>query len=295
MDYKVDVLMMAYNHEQFIGQAIESILAQKTDFSFRLIIGEDFSPDITRQICQEYATKFPKQILLVERTKNVGPYQNFVEIYNLASAPYIALCEGDDYWTDKAKLQKQIDFLDKNEDFILCFHAVKEIRSNGAVLTSNVNQKKVTDVTNLISGWYMNTASYVFRNVKKIEFPSWFYKVKATDLCFHILIAEDGGKIYFIEEVMAVYRRHEGGITDDSKDYIYHLNKNIPFYQEMIGYLESKSSALVELAREKLNDIRNKLFYQLYYKKNKGLQDYFTIVQLALKLRKFKRLKKEES
>lgn len=292
MDYKVDVLMMAYNHEQFIGQAIESILAQKTDFSFRLIIGEDFSPDITRQICQEYATKFPKQILLVERTKNVGPYQNFVEIYNLASAPYIALCEGDDYWTDVNKLQKQVDFLEENEDFVICFHAVKEIRSNGAVLTSNVNQKKVTDVTNLISGWYMNTASYVFRNVKKIKFPSWFYKVKATDLCFHILIAEDGGKIYFIEEVMAVYRRHEGGVTDEKSDYIYHLKKNVPFYLALIAYLEGKNNLQVEFAYVRLKEIREILFHQLRAKKQKTFSERMEIIQLAFILGKFNVIKR---
>jgi glycosyltransferase involved in cell wall biosynthesis len=277
----VDVLMMAYNHEKFIAQAIEGVLMQKTNFPFRLIIGEDLSTDATRKICQNYANSYPEIIHLVTRTENIGPYKNFVEIYNLCEAPYIALCEGDDYWTSNEKLQKQVEFLEANDKCIITFHAVEELKQDGSKVISNQNQKTISNIYDLINGWFMNTASYMFKNTKRIQFPNWFYNVKATDLCFHILIAEDGGDIHFIDEVMAVYRRHEGGITNEKSDYIYHLRKNIPFYNEMIAYFKTSNVAYINAAEQKLFDIQNRLFYQLRYKKNKNAQDFIEICKLG--------------
>jgi glycosyltransferase involved in cell wall biosynthesis len=277
----VDILMMTYNHEKYIAQAIDGVLMQKTSFPFRLIIGEDFSTDKTREICLEYAEKHMDIIQLIRRDKNVGPYQNFVEIYNQCTAPYIALCEGDDYWTNEHKLQKQVDFLEAHEEYIICFHRVEELKQDGSKTLSNKEQKQVTDIHDLIHGWYMNTASYMFKNQKKIQFPRWFFNVKATDLCFHILIAEDGGKIFYTNEVMAVYRRHEGGVTDEKADYIYHLRKNIPFYKEMINYFSGRNQQYVKVAQKRLRDIHYKLFYQLRYKKKKQLKDFIDLFKLG--------------
>ena len=133
----------------------------------------------------------------------------------------------------------------------------------------------------------MNTATYIFRNERKIAFPHWFFEVRATDLCFHILIAEHGGKIYFIDEVMAVYRRHQGGVTDEKSDFIFHLRKNIPFYEKLIVYLDSTNNPFLPYAYEKLKQIKNNLFYQLRTKENKSFEDYKEVVQLAFALRKF--------
>lgn len=285
---KVDILMMTYNHEQYIAQAIESVLSQKTNFDIRIIIGEDCSKDNTLNICKDYAIKFPNKILLVNQETNIGHQKNAIEIYNRVTAPYIALCEGDDYWTDENKLQKQVDFLENNKDFIICFHPVEEIRQDGSIIISNKDQKLITDITDLINGWYMNTASYIFRNAKKISFPAMFFKVKATDLCFHILIAEDGGKIYFMNDIMSAYRRHEGGVTDEKADYIYHLRKNIPFYTMLIEYLKSKGSEKIKVAENKLKEINNILFYQLLYKKKKSINDYLDIIKLGFVLKKYK-------
>jgi glycosyltransferase involved in cell wall biosynthesis len=286
MKPKVDILMMTYNHESFIAQAIEGVLMQETDFPFRLIIGEDFSSDHTRNICLAYAQKYPDRIHVVQRDKNIGPYQNFVELYNLCDAPFIALCEGDDYWVNEYKLQKQVDFLESNKDYIICFHSVEEVKQDGNRVISNKNQQQTTDIKDLINGWYMNTASYVFRNIKKIVFPDWFFSVKATDLCFHILIAEDGGKIHFMDEPMAVYRRHEGGVTDEKADYIYHLRKDIPFYEKMVAYFKDKNNQEnIILAQNRLYDFKNRLFYQLLYKKKKSINDLYELICLGYQVK----------
>lgn len=273
--------MMTYNHEPFIAQAIESILNQKTNFGFRLIIGEDCSTDNTLEICSSYVQKFPDKILLINQSINIGHHKNFIEIYNLTNSTYIALCEGDDYWTDENKLQLQVDFLDSHPDYLICFHPVNEISNDGFIKISNQGQKQTTDIKDLINGWYMNTASYMFRNQRRIHFPEWFFKSKATDLCFHILLAERGGKIFFMDRIMAAYQRHSGGVTDEKADFIYHLRKNISFYKDMISYFKTQNIQYVNAAQKKLWDIQSHLFYQLRYKREKQFFEYFELFKLG--------------
>ena len=285
MDYKVDVLMMAYNHEQFIAQAIESILAQKTNFSFRLIIGEDYSPDGTRRICQEYAAKYPSQILLIDRDKNVGPYVNFVEIYHSCTAPYIAMCEGDDYWTDTGKLQKQIDFLDMNPTYGICFHKSIERNEKDEEVITNEGLKETLDIEDLVSkGWFMRTASYVYRNGLFDEFPDWFFKVKATDYALHILLAKGGAKIKFLDEVMSVYRIHQGGISANMhSNKEKSLNERIQLKLYIDEHLEYKYHELIE---SQIYQYRESLFYFLRGKEKNTIVEKWHIVKLASQLNK---------
>lgn len=278
----VDVLMMTYNHEKFIAQAIEGVLMQQTNFAVRLLIGEDFSSDSTLEICKKYQAKHPDKIQLISRPHNVGPCKNFIELYNLCTAPYIALCEGDDYWTNPTKLQRQVDVLEQEQDCVICFHSAQVLSQDGVFTVSNPKQEKYTDIHNLINGWYINTATYVFRNNRKISFPEMFFKVKATDLLFHILIAENGGKIYFIDEPMAVYRRHAGGVTDERADYEYHLRKNIPFYELLIKYF-SNNKFNKAIAEKRLQDIYNRLLYVVLYKKGKTLKNYLELIVFSIK------------
>ena len=114
----VSVLMITYNHENFIREAIEGVLMQKTDFPIELIIGEDCSTDGTRKIVMEYASKYPDIIRPLLPDSNLGMMKNFIETMQAATGKYIALCEGDDYWTDPYKLQKQVDILNKLPDII---------------------------------------------------------------------------------------------------------------------------------------------------------------------------------
>ncbi|HEX9927582.1 MAG TPA: glycosyltransferase, partial [Pyrinomonadaceae bacterium] len=126
---KVAVFMVAYNHARYIAQAIEGVLMQETDFPFKLFIGEDCSTDETRNICLSFKEKYPNKINLILNEKNLGGAPNALNVYKVCFeyGDYVAMCEGDDYWTDSRKLQRQIDFLEANPDFSVCFHPVKII------------------------------------------------------------------------------------------------------------------------------------------------------------------------
>ncbi len=119
---------MTYNQAPFIAEAIESCLMQKTDFGFEIIIGDDFSTDGTKEICEEYAIKYPEKIKLLARRigdeywqkrQKLGRLYNFVDIIENCNGKYIALLDGDDYWIDPLKLQKQVDFLEENNNCFL--------------------------------------------------------------------------------------------------------------------------------------------------------------------------------
>jgi len=121
----VSVCMITYNHENFIKDAIEGILMQKTSFPIELIIGEDCSTDNTRKIVKDYEEKYPEIIFAQYSEKNLGMINNFLNVLQAARGKYIALCEGDDYWTDPLKLQKQVDFLEANPEYVICANRTK--------------------------------------------------------------------------------------------------------------------------------------------------------------------------
>lgn len=210
---KVAIFMVTYNHARYIAQAIEGIIMQQTDFPYQLFIGEDCSTDETRSICLSYKDKYSDKIHLILNEKNIGGSRNALNVYKecFEYGDYIALCEGDDYWTDSRKLQKQIDFLEANPDFSICFHPVKIFyEESREEKITNQNQAETTTFEDLALDNYIYTVSCIFRN-NSLEFPKWFEKIPAADYTLHLLNAQYG-KIGFINETMAVYRIHKGGI-----------------------------------------------------------------------------------
>src|SRR5690554_2607359 len=126
----VSVVMPTYNHEKYIRQAIEGVLMQETDFLFELIIIEDCSVDDTKKIALEYAEKHPEIINVLGAEKNLGITDNYFRAMGAITGKYIAICEGDDYWTDPLKLQKQVNFMETNPDCSLCFHPISHVFVN---------------------------------------------------------------------------------------------------------------------------------------------------------------------
>lgn len=221
---KVSIFMIAYNHSNYIERAIEGILMQKTNFPFKLFIGEDCSTDETRNICLRYKAKHPEKIELILNDKNIGMMANARNVYKacFAYGSYTAMCEGDDCWTDNLKLQKQVDFLEKNVDFAICYHRMKEICEEGIEsISTKLIQKEVTTFEDLaITGNYIYTASCVFRNIVP-DLPEWFYSMPVGDFALHLFNSQFG-KIKFLNENMGVYRAHSGGVwsgkTEDEKN-----------------------------------------------------------------------------
>lgn len=209
----LSVCLITYNHAGYIEQAIQSIISQQVNFTWEVIIADDCSTDGTREIVEEWAKRYPQLIRLILQNPNVGAAQNFADLLDAAKGKYIAYLEGDDYWTSQHKLQKQVDFLEANPDFAICFHHTKVIyedRSSEPHLFNSVNQREVTTFEDLARNNYIQTGSCVYRNKLFGEFPDWYSTLKLGDWTLHLLNAQYG-KIKFINEVMAVYRVHVGG------------------------------------------------------------------------------------
>lgn len=204
----VSVSMITYNHELFINQAIEGILMQKCNFRYELIIGDDCSTDKTTKICLEYVSKYPEIIFLPLET-NLGMMANFIRTLQACTGKYIALNDGDDYWTDPLKLQKQVDFLEENNDYSICFHNSFELNEANPEKSFNYcsfGKDVGFSFTDLLSRNFIPTNSVVFRNnLHNNFFPAEFSKSMFGDWYLHLLNAQYG-KAWYINRVMGVHR-----------------------------------------------------------------------------------------
>lgn len=207
---KVSICMITYGHQDYIEQAINSVLNQKTNFDIELIVANDNSPDNTNEIVQRIITSHPKgnTIIYLNNPINLGIMPNFAQALKKCSGKYVALCEGDDYWINEMKLQKQVDFLENNIDFAICFHKVnveiKGIISNDSITSKSANNTTIYD---LAKGNFMHTCSVMYRNHLFVDFPSYFYSSPIGDYFLHLLNARHGN-IHFIDETMSIYRIH---------------------------------------------------------------------------------------
>jgi glycosyltransferase involved in cell wall biosynthesis len=208
---KVSVVVVSYNQEKYIKQALESFLEQETDFAFEIVIGDDSSTDGTPEIIQEYAKAHPKLIKPILRPKNLGVSGNFIETMKAAKGDFIALCEGDDYWTDPKKLQKQADFLASDPQMAFCFHPVRVFFENNEEpesIAPEVSGKKNFTLKELVERNFIYTNSVMYRRQKYDDMPK---NILPVDWYLHLYHAQFG-TIGFINEVMSAYRRHHGGI-----------------------------------------------------------------------------------
>ena len=208
----LSVCLITYNHVNYVSQAIEGVLMQQVNFNWELVIADDFSRDGTREIILKYKEKYPDFIKLIFQDKNVGPAKNWSDLLHYPNSKYIAYFEGDDYWTDPYKLQKQVDFLEENEDCSLCFHASKHVNTNNPE-KFHVHHPKIIptdykfEMKHVIlgGGGFMATNSMVFLKEHIMERPEWMDKVPIGDLPLMLLLASKG-KIGYVDDVMSVYR-----------------------------------------------------------------------------------------
>jgi glycosyltransferase involved in cell wall biosynthesis len=211
---KVSVLMLVYNHERFISQAIESALMQATDFEYEIIIGEDCSKDDTRRIVVDYELRYPEKIRALLRERNLGMIPNFIESLKECKGQYIAILEGDDFWISADKLQRQVHFLDSDPECAICFSSARVISDNDSfqsyVIPPSEYNKDRYKLEDILKGNFIPTCSVMFRNGLIKEFPQWFYGQQMGDWPLHVLNAQYGA-IGYIRDVTAVYRLHSAG------------------------------------------------------------------------------------
>lgn len=231
MDYKLSVIFITYNHEKYVEKALMSVLNQETNFPFEVVIGEDCSTDSTKQILEKIASNYPvheatgpndRQVRFIPRSKNTGrPTLNVYETTMSCSGEYLAYLEGDDYWTDNHKLQKQVDFLEENHEYIAVTHGCKMIDENGDFITDpdvlsiagmyDWSGKFTYNDFCYSTKWAGHYASVVSRNIYKNNVNNYDYTIiyKAHDFvddAVILLFLLMQGDIYRLNEDMSVWR-----------------------------------------------------------------------------------------
>jgi Glycosyl transferase family 2 len=237
---KLSVAMITYNHERFIGQSIESVLAQKVNFDYEIVIGEDCSTDGTREVILDFQRRYPERIVSILRERNIGGARNLAETIAACRGQYLALLEGDDYWSCTSKLQKQVDFLDVHPDWAICCSRA-EVRNEGDMHTNKLrvqtgavfparpgslrpNGPEVSGLLpveprvagtytleDLLAENFIPTCTVLYRWGSVPRFPPWFFRSNLGDLPRHAIVAGQR-KIELLDDCMAVYRIHAGGM-----------------------------------------------------------------------------------
>ncbi|WP_417875627.1 glycosyltransferase family 2 protein [Winogradskyella sediminis] len=247
----VSVSVVTYNHVKYIKQCLDGILMQKTSFPFEIILGEDDSSDGTRAICKDYAERFPNKIRLFLRSrkdvikingKPTGRF-NFMENLKACQGKYIAFCDGDDYWTDPFKLQKQVDFLERNPNYSICIHPCAVLNEKSKKLSKqalNLIDYEYT-IRNLLSYWRIATASVVIKRDENVSFPEWFTEVASGDIALLMLYYESG-KIKLLRDYMSVYRITGNGVSQYHQKYrmIHYRAKLYSYLNEFFEYKYEK-------------------------------------------------------
>ena len=204
----VSVSMITYKHEEFIKQAIEGVLMQETTFEFDLIIADDCSPDDTEKIVRDIIATHPKGHLIkyFRHKQNLGMQANGLFATKQCKDKYIAICEGDDYWTDPLKLQKQVDFMEANPDFSMCFTRYQRyFQDTNLFQISGHNRSKVFKLKDFMHANHAATATVLIRNIKFDL--KYLRNTPFGDWTLYNLILRNGDA-YYMDDVTAVYRRH---------------------------------------------------------------------------------------
>jgi len=285
MNFVVSVAIITYNHEYYISKAIESALMQSTNFNFDIVIGEDCSTDRTRQICEDFAQK-DGRIKLLPSEKNLGASLNFSRTLKSCNGKYIALLEGDDFWTDHLKLQKQVDLLDNNHEFSFCFTDRMIVDDKDILLRERSipeSKRRILSYSDILSGFTPPTQTVLFRaelldaqilDTMKIVF-------NGDTLLFGYLSTK--GYAGYLNSVTSTYRQHYGGMYSQInhitrlKHKLFTLGKLLEVVDNL-KYKKSISKAIgVSLVR----------LFVLYFKEGQYLESckiLFKIIKLDLEM-----------
>ncbi|RLA52874.1 MAG: glycosyltransferase family 2 protein [Gammaproteobacteria bacterium] len=256
----VSVCCTTFNHENYIGEAIDSFLMQKTNFPFEIIVRDDCSTDRTSSILRDYVHKYPDLIKPIYEAEN--QYSKGVKampvVYKKAVGAYFALCEGDDYWTDPLKLQKQVNFLQKNAEYVVTYSDIQGFDSDGDLKRSYGGAKRDLEKNELQKCTSISTMTACFRNVLG-EVPPEFNSTRMADLFTWSLLGHFG-KGKFISDIgPSKYRVHDGGIfskkSDTEKLRMWLITSGALYsYYDRIGnqelsdyFLESNTKASIQL------------------------------------------------
>lgn len=218
----VSIVCESYNHEKYLRDCLDGFVMQKTNFSYEILIHDDASTDHSQEIIKEYCEKYPHLFKPILQKEN--QYSKGVKIWHSIQFPrakgkYVALCEGDDYWTDPFKLQKQINLLESNQDASMCYHACKNIfeEDNEKDIVFGEYVSPSYGAQDIIWGYPFQTATVVLR--KDVISSNIYKNASQTNLNGDVIVfltAAYMGKLIGINEQMSVYRRHKAGVSNNN-------------------------------------------------------------------------------
>jgi glycosyltransferase involved in cell wall biosynthesis len=245
------VALVTYNHERFIADALDGVLMQEVSFPFEIVVSEDCSTDRTREILLDYARRYPALLHLLLAERNVGSIPAVLtRALDAARGDYVALLDGDDYWTSPHKLQRQVDFLDSHPSCALCFHPT-ELRYDGDVpprLWPPPSPKLFSSLEDIVAGNFIDTCSAMLRRNAVVPLPAWYASVEYEDWPLYVIAAHHG-LLGYIDEPMAVYRKHPGGYWT-GQDAKRRLEGVLRMYDRLIAHLDQRSADIVREKRE---------------------------------------------
>ncbi len=287
---KVSVAIVTYNHEKFIAKALDSVLMQKTNFDYELVIGEDCSTDRTRDILLDYQKRYPNKFRLLLHEENLGMHEHGARVLDACTGEYIAMLDGDDYWTSPEKLQKQVDFLDNHPECSICYHDALIVHEDGSrePMHYRPSQKAFSTVEDLFLDNFIPTGAVMFRSGLFGRVPDWVSTLKMGDWLIHILNALHG-KIGYLDETMAVYVVHASGIWS-SKSWQDHEPAMIRMFEALEKHLGHQYTwSLSRIVRfrcfylsercEKIGDLANARTYAM-----KALKQHLFILSEPLRI-----------
>lgn len=205
------IICTAYNHEKYIRKTLEGFVKQKTYYKYKVIVHDDASTDKTRDIIDEFVKKYPDLFVIIyqkenQYSKGIDIFKNFIQ--PLINTKYTAICEGDDYWCDKDKIQMQIDYLENHSNCSMCVHNTSFITEDGKLLNKNINNMHHNfsfGTVDIILNKKFHTSSYVYRSVYLKDYDEKFKMKEVGDYPLAIFLSLYG-YIYYIDKVMSCYR-----------------------------------------------------------------------------------------
>ena len=274
----VTIRCLVYNHEPYIRQCLEGFVMQKTNFTFEAIVHDDASTDGSAAIIKEYAEKYPDIIKPIYETENQyskhdGSLRRIMDSHTRGK--YIAYCEGDDYWIDPLKLQKQVDFLEGHPEYSMCFHnAIKYYENYNQIELFN-NYSRNCDLTlhDAVHKWLVPTASMLLRKNICINIPAWVRQIYSGDYTL-ILLAALNGKVFYIHQIMSVYRINFEGTSASAqmkKRYAFVIEQKILLLKSFVGHVDNAF----------LSEIQSAIFYlqsELRFQKYKDKKNVFGLL-----------------
>lgn len=219
--YILSVCVRTFNQKTFVSEALQSVLDQKTAFPFEIIVSDDGSTDGTQELLLEYQSKYPEKIRLILGKEDVGGPNNLKRVIEASNAKYVTCLDGDDYYTDIYKLQKQVEFLEAHPEYVACFHNVMNVFETEGKhsLFLPLGFPSVVNAEDVITKrWFMPIHSVMMRR-ELIAFPDWYSEVMNDDYVVNLSVVMHG-PYYYMPDVMAVYRHHRDNVSIQYKDMV---------------------------------------------------------------------------